>query len=82
MFMKTNFFEMLKGIKVEPYKLIFLLLLSIFIYCSYLNSKNGRFLRFNDTNTILDTRNGKLYTPLNYNKTVDSLFIVTDPIIK
>lgn len=73
---------MIKDIKIDPYKSIFLLLLSVFIYCYYLNSKNGRFVRYNDSNYILDTRNGKLYTPLNYKKSTDALFITTNPIIK
>ena len=72
----------MKNIKIDPYKSILLLLLSIFIFCYYLNSKNGRFVKFNDSNTILDTRNGKLYTPLKYKENADGLFITTNPIIE
>jgi hypothetical protein len=73
---------MIKDIKIDPYKSIFLLLLSIFIYCYYLNSKNGRFTSSNDKGEITDTRTGKVYIPLNYKESADPSFISTKPIIK
>jgi hypothetical protein len=73
---------MIKDIKIDPYKSIFLILLSIFIYCYYLNSKNGRFVQVNDN--ILDSRNGAIYIhgANSMKETPDSAFVILDPIIK
>jgi hypothetical protein len=69
--------------KIDIYKSIFLLILGVFVYCYYLNTKNGRFVQFKESD-ILDTRNGTIYVPLGnaLQKNSDSTFLFFKPILK
>lgn len=69
--------------KIDIYKSIFLLILGVFVYCFYLNTKNGRFVQFKESD-ILDTRNGTIYVPLGngLQKNSDSTFLLFKPILK
>ena len=74
----------MKNTNIDIYKSLLLVILAVFVYCYYLNSQNGRFVHFGETDEILDTRNGGLYRPLKegYKFTSDSSFIIFQPIIK
>ena len=74
----------MKNIKIDIYKSIFLLILVVFVYCYYLNTKNGRFIHFGETDKILDSRNGTIYIPLGNGavENSDSTFYIFKPIIK
>ena len=69
--------------KIDIYKSIFLLILGVFVYCYYLNTQNGRFIQFKETE-ILDSRNGTIYIPLGNgaDENSDSTFYIFKPIIK
>ena len=56
----------MKNIKIDIYKSIFLLILGVFVYCYYENSKIGRFVVYignrGGAPIVLDSKNGATYT--------------------
>lgn len=74
----------MKNIKIDIYKSIFLLILGVFVYCYYENSKNNRFSFIYDKENILilDSKSGATYIIEDYYDGDKKTLLNTPSIIK
>ena len=78
----------MKNIKIDIYKSIFLLILGVFVYFYYQNSKIGRYAVINGNGLrilILDTKNGATYhtkEPFYENSRSNKVYENSRPLIK